>query len=346
MLVLALALARVRSRRGRGRHATTSTRAPRPARAGATGRGPGRLSPASSSTRTAAAAASLIGLRIDGGKAIANGASAAITFTSPPGTTIADFALDRHLDFRSNPPLANTRPLYALYLLGGVPFIGAGDYHTPTRKRLNGVRRLVRLSGGERDAQPAHHLAAAVRGAGRLQGRRHDAVDPGRLLQARHQLLRAGRRPRLPRAVRHRRDGQRPAAAGPDRVCRGAAGRRPAQRLGPRRAPRHRQRRHPARRAARRHGRRGAAARGRGGLHGGQDRRRRDLLRAPGQALPGARAARPCARPRSRSAGASSSCARSTPAATPPTAGRTRSTSPPPRTAARSTASARRRRAR
>ena len=92
--------------------------------------------PASSWTRTAAVAESLIGLRIDGGKAVANGASAAITFTSAPGTTIADFALDRHLDFRSNPPLANTRPLYALYLLGGVPFIGAGDYHTPTRERL------------------------------------------------------------------------------------------------------------------------------------------------------------------------------------------------------------------
>ena len=88
----------------------------------------------------------LIGLRIDGGKAIANGASAALTFTSPPGTTIADFTLDRQLDFRSNPPLADTRPLYALYLLGGVPFIGAGDYHHPTRERLNPFGALVRLS--------------------------------------------------------------------------------------------------------------------------------------------------------------------------------------------------------
>jgi hypothetical protein len=82
------------------------------------------------------AAGSLIGLRIDGGAPIANGASASLTFTSPPGTTIADFSIDRYLDFRSNPPLANTRPLYALYLLGGVPFVGAGDYHEPTRVRL------------------------------------------------------------------------------------------------------------------------------------------------------------------------------------------------------------------
>ena len=70
----------------------------------------------------------LIGLRIDGGRAVVNGARAAVRFTSAPGTTIADFALDRHLEFRSNPPLEGTRPLYALYLLGGVPFIGAGDY--------------------------------------------------------------------------------------------------------------------------------------------------------------------------------------------------------------------------
>jgi hypothetical protein len=80
--------------------------------------------------------ATLIGLRIDGGKQIANGASAALTFTGPAGTTIADFTIDRHLDFRSNPPLADTRPLYALYSLGGVPFAGAGDYHNPTRERL------------------------------------------------------------------------------------------------------------------------------------------------------------------------------------------------------------------
>jgi hypothetical protein len=86
-----------------------------------------------------AAAGSLIGLRIDGGKAIANGTSAAITFTSPSGTTIADFALDRYLDFRSNPPLANTRPLYAIYQLGGTGFAGAGDYNTTTRNRLHAL---------------------------------------------------------------------------------------------------------------------------------------------------------------------------------------------------------------
>lgn len=82
------------------------------------------------------AAGSLIGLRIDGNKAIANGASASITFTSPAGTSISDFTFNRLLDFNSNTPLAGTRPLFALYLLGGVPFGGAGDYDTATRQRL------------------------------------------------------------------------------------------------------------------------------------------------------------------------------------------------------------------
>ena len=81
-------------------------------------------------------AGSLIGLRIDGNKAIANGSSASLTFTSPIGTWITDFRVNRLLDFNSNPALAGTRPLYALYSLGRTPFAGAGDYDTSTRRRL------------------------------------------------------------------------------------------------------------------------------------------------------------------------------------------------------------------
>jgi hypothetical protein len=78
----------------------------------------------------------LIGLRIDGNKRIANGASAAIAFTSPPGTAIADFSINRFLDFRSSPPLTGTRPLYAIFQLGSTVFAGAGDYDNATRNRL------------------------------------------------------------------------------------------------------------------------------------------------------------------------------------------------------------------
>lgn len=85
------------------------------------------------------AARSLIGMRIDGGKTIPNGASASIAFTSPPGTTIADFTVDRELDYDSNPAMKDTRPLYAIYLLGNTPFAGAGDYDTPTRDRLHAL---------------------------------------------------------------------------------------------------------------------------------------------------------------------------------------------------------------
>ena len=85
------------------------------------------------------AARSLIGMRIDGGKTIPNGASASLAFTSPPGTTIADFTVDRELDYDSNPAMKDTRPLYAIYLLGNTPFAGAGDYDTPTRDRLHAL---------------------------------------------------------------------------------------------------------------------------------------------------------------------------------------------------------------
>jgi hypothetical protein len=78
----------------------------------------------------------LIGMRVDGGKRVAGGAARTLTFTSPPGTAITDFWLDRYLQFNSNPPLEGTRPLYALYRLGSTVFAGAGHYHSPTRDRL------------------------------------------------------------------------------------------------------------------------------------------------------------------------------------------------------------------
>jgi hypothetical protein len=117
-------------------------------------------------------AGELVGLRIDGGKAVANGASASLTFTSPPGTTIADFTINRELAFDSNPPLADTRPLYALYQLGGTVFAGAGDYHTPTRDRLRTVNAWYGYP-----ANDAHltRRVTRLRDMGALAGYRGDA---------------------------------------------------------------------------------------------------------------------------------------------------------------------------
>jgi hypothetical protein len=120
-----------------------------------------------------ARAGQLIGLRIDGGKAIANGASASLTFTSPPGTTIADFVIDRQLDFHSNPPLKDTRPLYALYSLGGVAFAGAGDYHHATRDRL---RLLSAWYGYPQNNATLSRRLTRLRDMGALAGYRGDAT--------------------------------------------------------------------------------------------------------------------------------------------------------------------------
>jgi len=81
----------------------------------------------------------LIGIRVDAGKRSAAGAIAGLTFTSPAGTAITDFALSRQLDYK-NPVVSGTRPYFTLYQLGGVVFAGAGDYADAVRNRLNAQR--------------------------------------------------------------------------------------------------------------------------------------------------------------------------------------------------------------
>jgi hypothetical protein len=115
---------------------------------------------------------SLVGLRIDGGKAIANGASASLTFTSPPGTTIADFTIHRELDFDSNPTLPDTRPLYAIYFLGNTAFAGAGDYEGATRDRLRAVNAWYGYPEG--DAHLTKRITT-LRQMGALAGYKGDA---------------------------------------------------------------------------------------------------------------------------------------------------------------------------
>ena len=86
-----------------------------------------------------ATAGTLIGSRVDAGTRSAAGAIGGITFTSPPGTVITNFALTRQLDYK-NPVVSGTRPYFILYQLGAVVFAGAGDYADATRNRLNAQR--------------------------------------------------------------------------------------------------------------------------------------------------------------------------------------------------------------
>jgi hypothetical protein len=65
-----------------------------------------------------------------------NNTVAGLTFTSPPGTTIADFTLTRQLDY-TDTAAQGTNQYYVTYALGGTVFAGAGDYDVPTRNALN-----------------------------------------------------------------------------------------------------------------------------------------------------------------------------------------------------------------
>jgi hypothetical protein len=78
-----------------------------------------------------------MGNRVAGGARVPDSATASTTFTAPAGMTIADFTLTRQLTYRNGPPADGTRPLYALYRLGGTVFAGAGRYQDATRDRLH-----------------------------------------------------------------------------------------------------------------------------------------------------------------------------------------------------------------
>src|SRR5918998_1032014 len=84
----------------------------------------------------ASCAGNTIGLTVPAGARMDNNSSAALTFTSPPGTTIANFALSRQLGY-TNPVAENTHKYFVLYSLGGTHFAGAGNFHDPTRNALN-----------------------------------------------------------------------------------------------------------------------------------------------------------------------------------------------------------------
>ena len=81
-----------------------------------------------------------IALTVPAGARMANDTSSALTFTSPAGTTIADFALTRQIGY-TNPVAEKTHKYFLFYALGPTVFAGAGNYYDPTRNALNAQKQ-------------------------------------------------------------------------------------------------------------------------------------------------------------------------------------------------------------
>ena len=126
---------------------------------------------------------SLIGIRVDPGKRVASGAVAGLTYTSPAGTAIVDFTVNRQLDYK-NPAVSGTHQLFTLYQLGPTVFAGAGDYNDAIRSRLNAQRSWYGYPANEAHVARSN---ASLRGFPALAGYRGDA---------RQLIIRAGCFPR------------------------------------------------------------------------------------------------------------------------------------------------------
>src|SRR4051812_42276747 len=85
-------------------------------------------------------AGNFIALTVPAGARMANNTSSALTFTSAPGTTIADFALTRQISY-TNPVAEKTHKYFLFYSLGPIVFAGAGNYYDPTRNALNAQKQ-------------------------------------------------------------------------------------------------------------------------------------------------------------------------------------------------------------
>jgi hypothetical protein len=79
-----------------------------------------------------------IGLTVAAGKTTPDGTDQKLVFDAPPGTTIADFRLDRRFTF-DNPEGDGTHRYFTYYGFGGDPIAGAGNYYDGTRDRLHAV---------------------------------------------------------------------------------------------------------------------------------------------------------------------------------------------------------------
>ena len=88
----------------------------------------------------ASCAGNFIALTVPAGARMATNTSSALTFTSPSGTTIADFSLTRQIGF-NNPVADGTHKYFLLYTLGPTHFAGAGNFQDATRNALNAQKQ-------------------------------------------------------------------------------------------------------------------------------------------------------------------------------------------------------------
>jgi hypothetical protein len=95
-----------------------------------------QAAPAGGARIDSSCAGNSIAIIVPAGATMADAADATLTLTSPPGTTIADFALTRQLNY-TDPAAAGTHRLYAAYALGPTVFAGAGDFNDAVRNTLN-----------------------------------------------------------------------------------------------------------------------------------------------------------------------------------------------------------------
>ena len=79
-----------------------------------------------------------IDLHVSAGARTADGREALLIFRAPSGTTIADFRLNRRLNFDHPVPSGHHR-YYAIYALGSSVFAGAGNYNTSVENRLRSL---------------------------------------------------------------------------------------------------------------------------------------------------------------------------------------------------------------
>ena len=96
---------------------------------------------------TDGACAGGLGLRVAAGATTPNNIAAGLLFTSPAGTTIADFTLVRQLDYVDT-ATSGTHQYYALYASGTTVFAGAGDYQDATRNALNAQKQWYGYPAG------------------------------------------------------------------------------------------------------------------------------------------------------------------------------------------------------